>query len=78
MAGYCVMRLRSKINFGKHKEKQVSEILESDPSYLAWCLNNHKLRCSPSKELINKLIEKGFKVDYHEDRKHHKCIVSDN
>lgn len=57
--GYCVMRLNSDLNFGKYRGKQVSVIIESDPKYIVWALEN--TNSHPSQELLNRLSEKGFK-----------------
>ncbi len=34
------LNLKSKLNFGKHKGKTIDEVLEEDPTYIRWCLEN--------------------------------------
>jgi hypothetical protein len=32
--------LRIRVDFGKHKGKLIRDIIEEDPDYIAWCLDN--------------------------------------
>ena len=32
--------LNSKFDFGKHKGKNVAEIIENEPTYIKWCIEN--------------------------------------
>ena len=34
------MNLNGKLNFGKHKGKTINQILEEEPTYIRWCLEN--------------------------------------
>jgi hypothetical protein len=58
---YCVLRITSKLNFGKYKDKTVQHVLQVEPSYLVWALAN--TNTYPSEELITKLEELGFKIE---------------
>lgn len=35
-----IYQLHTTLAFGKHKGKKIQDIISTDPSYLAWCLNN--------------------------------------
>ena len=35
-----MIKKEHKLGFGKHKGKTVEEILESDPTYIRWAINN--------------------------------------
>lgn len=34
------LSLSYKLNFGKHKGKTINEILEEEPTYIRWCVEN--------------------------------------
>ena len=46
-------KLTTKMDFGRYREKTVKHILDSDPIYLSWCLEN-----IPSFKVSKKLSEK--------------------
>ncbi len=35
-----IYSLKTKLNFGKHKGKTLSQTLNTDPLYIQWCMNN--------------------------------------
>jgi hypothetical protein len=54
------MRTYSKINFGKYKGKTVHEVLEENPQYIKWCIEN--TNTYPSIEVIDFLKNKNMDV----------------
>lgn len=37
---YKYKKLDDKVDFGQHKSKTIEEVIESEPMYLEWALNN--------------------------------------
>lgn len=34
------LKLKDKFPFGKYKDKTLNEVIETNPSYVQWCLDN--------------------------------------
>lgn len=57
MSKYTFLSLEDEFLFGKHKGSSLNTIIECDPGYLVWCLDNIS-RLSFSLELIEEIKEK--------------------
>jgi hypothetical protein len=55
-------------SFGKHKGKQVSDIIDSDPSYCKWVLHQPNQE-EKNNDLFNFLIQHGVEYDVDYDKK---------
>ena len=51
-----------KLGFGKHKGKTVEEILEDNPTYIRWCINNIETFVM-SPEDTKEVLELAYKAD---------------
>lgn len=40
MPDYPILGMRDELRFGKHKGETIENVLESDPSWLRWALEN--------------------------------------
>ena len=68
---YFTMKLNSEFNFGKYKNRKVSEIFEKDPEYLKWVFFNVKIPIRFSNETIEEYKKLGITLN---QRKHPYCI----
>jgi uncharacterized protein (DUF3820 family) len=73
---HCICRMQSRLNFGKYRNRKVSEIIESDPSYLLWAFKN--TNSFPSKEVIKMLETMGYKVELNPNPTVKRKLPNDN
>ena len=59
------INLKGQLNFGMHKGKTINQILEEDPTYIRWCIENiswFKLS-KKDEEMVYVLAEEADKYD---------------
>ena len=75
---YMYYFLESKLNFGKHKEKSIKEILTIEPSYINWCARNVTNFIITNDEVVNIRNDfPNFYFSYEENRRIYYWIFSD-
>jgi len=57
---YPILTLESILSFGKYKGEQVEDLIEDDPSYIQWMVEN-EIRLF-DEEVLEKLNDKGYGV----------------
>lgn len=53
-----ILGLDDEFTFGKHRERQVEDVIEDDPSYIAWLVENDKVEFD--EEVLELITRKGI------------------